>query len=266
MNKISERLDQLKTSNTTGLMTHLVLGYPDMPTSIEIARTLARGGADFLEIQIPFSDPVADGPTIMTANQTALDRGITVPECLRAISEICEQVDIPVLIMSYYNLVFSYGTAEFCTAAQKSGVSGLIIPDMPIEEEQDELLFQHADEHDLINITFVSPATSKVRLEKIATFTRGFTYCFSTYGITGSRTELDSHLASYIGEVRKHLDLPLGIGFGIKTPDHIRQIGKIADIAIVGSAIIDQYNTASPDHALQQIGSYVGSLKAATRR
>lgn len=247
MNKITQRLNYLKKAQKTGLMLHLVAGYPSLEANIAMIKTMDEMGVDFVEIQIPFSDPVADGPTIMRANQSALDAGVSVQDSMHLMVELSRQVDIPLLFMSYYNIVFNYGTERFCLDAKKAGASGLLIPDVPPEEEPYEHLFEHCQQNELINIPFVSPATSPGRLQTIKSLADGFVYCFSTFGITGTDSGLDPRLPEYLASVRKTLDLPLAVGFGIKRRDHIEQIAPHADIAIIGSALIDALERSEKD-------------------
>ncbi|HNT29727.1 MAG TPA: tryptophan synthase subunit alpha [bacterium] len=253
MNRIANRLAVLRTGKRIGLMTHVVIGYPSLETSLELVKLMAEEGVDFVEMQLPFSDPVADGPTLMRANEAALSQGVTVADCLATIRRIRTAVDIPLFVMSYYNLLYNYGTERFCADAQAAGVDGLIIPDMPPDEEEREKLFALCDAHQLINSTFVSPACSDARLAEIAGQCRGFTYCFSTYGITGAREELDPRLPAYLQRVRRLLPGALAVGFGIKKHEHITALQGKADVAIVGSALLDAYTQAVQDNGLEAV-------------
>lgn len=248
MDKINERLERIASENRIGLMTHLVIGYPDLATNLASIKVMAEAGVDFIELQIPFSDPVADGPTIMRANESALALGTSLDDCFQLMQQAARSVDIPLLFMSYYNPVFRYGTEQFVKQARKSGASGLLIPDMPVDEETNERLFQLCLDQDMLNICFTSPATTSERMQQIKKYARSFVYCFSTYGVTGARDDLDQNLAAYLSRVRSEIELPLGVGFGIKNRQHVRKLADIADIAIIGSAIIDLYqNNANKD-------------------
>jgi len=262
MHPIEQRLFYLDQLDQTGLMTHIVAGYPSLEQNIAIVQAMAEAGADFIEIQIPFSDPVADGPTIMDANHTALEQGTTVQDCFHLMYELSHLVEIPLLFMSYFNLVHNYGVERFCLDARKAGVSGLLVPDLPIEEDALENLTTAASENALFNIRFLSPGTSPERRKLILRDAKGFVYCFSSFGTTGARNDFNQNLGEFLSSVKQETELPLAVGFGISTPDHVAEVAQAgADIAIVGSALIDQLRDKSPGDQVTAAASFVSQLK-----
>lgn len=224
------------------LMTHIVAGYPTLKESEKIALVMHEAGVSFLEIQIPFSDPIADGPTIMQANETALKNGITTSKCLDLVKKLKKKIKIPILIMTYFNIAFNYGLEKFCKDFSNAGVYGLIIPDIPIDEEKHENYIGFCKKYNLHPIQVISPITKTARLQAISRVSSGFVYCVSTYGTTGTRKKLNPKLEKYLKKVKKYIKLPLAVGFGISTKEQAELAGKKADIVVIGSKIIDLYN------------------------
>lgn len=232
-------------------MTHLVLGYPNLSESVDLVKAMCGVGASIVELQIPFSDPIADGQTIMAANEAALKNGVKVKDCLKKIEEICRAVDVPVLIMSYYNPLYCYrekreqSLTAFCKHVSSIGVSGLIVPDVP-PEESSEHYWQETTRWGLVPVPIVSPVTSKARLKllKQSSPKDGFVYCMSTTGVTGARAKLSPELSSYLKNVGDIFKLPLAVGFGLSTAQQLKSLKGKAHIAIVGSAVINKLNEA----------------------
>lgn len=225
-------------------MTHIVAGFPTLKKSGEVALIMANSGVDFIEIQIPFSDPVADGPTIMAANRKALDGGTKVEDCFKlmaGLSERTKRISIKpkFLFMSYFNILHHYGIDKFCKKARECGCYGLIIPDMPIDEEKQEKYLKNCRKYKLKAIQVISPLTPPARLKKIAGVARGFVYCVSRYGTTGQSKSLNSNLHNYLTSVKKYIKLPLAVGFGISKKEHLQAVWKEAEIAVIGSKIIN---------------------------
>lgn len=242
MNKIEERLKQVKKENRLALMTHVVVGYPSLEETIELVKLMDRSGVDFVELQIPFSDPLADGPTIMKACEASLKNGTEVKDAFELAKKLSSQVKTPLLFMAYYNNVFKYGTKKFCEDAKNAGISGLIVPDMPLEEESEEHFIEYCDQVGLHHIRVISPSSTHDRLLKNAKVANGFVYFTARQGITGAKNTLDPKLVSNLKRVRKTFKVPIAVGFGISKKEHIKAITPYADIAIVGSAIIDIIN------------------------
>lgn len=220
-------------------MTHIVAGYPTMRECERLANIMSKY-VDFIEIQIPFSDPVADGPTIMAANEEALKSGVRVEDCFRLMRRLAEISARPkFLFMSYYNILHHYDVEKFCKRAKKCGCYGLIVPDIPIDEEKNEGYLKACKKYKLMPIQVISPLTPEERIKKIASKARGFVYCVARYGTTGQSMRLNSGLSAYLGKVKKNIKLPLAVGFGISKKEHVKKVWKYADIAVIGSKIID---------------------------
>lgn len=230
-------------------MTHIVGGYPDLETSAKLIELMDAAGTSFIEVQIPFSDPVADGPTIMAANQQALANGTTPEDCFKLINQVTPKIKTPILIMTYYNIAFKYGLKEFCQRAQAAGVYGLIIPDIPLEEESYEHYLQTCQEYGLHAIQIVSPITPPERLAAISEVASGFVYCVARTGTTGATTELANHLDAYMARVKEHIKLPLALGFGISSPEQARQAAEYGDIVVIGSKVLNLYNQTEGSEA-----------------
>lgn len=239
MKTINQQLAEIKKHKKIGLMTHVVIGYPTLKDTVTIVKDMVKAGVDFIELQIPFSDPLADGPTIMHANDVALAQGVTSDDCFKIMAQLSKEVEIPLLFMGYYQSVFRLGAQEFCKRAQKAGAQGLIIPDMPIDEEPYEGFIQACEKNKLHHIRLLSPTSTDERIKLNATVQNGFVYCTSRSGTTGANSELDPTVSKYLRNVKKYIKVPIALGFGISKPEHVQAIVGQADIAVVGSAVID---------------------------
>lgn len=227
--------DRLKEKDIL-LMTHIVLGYPNIEDSFNIIKAMVEGGVDLMELQIPFSEPIADGPVILHANQKALEAGATVKDCLAFAKDVTKTFDIPFLFMTYYNILFKYGVNRFASEMAKGGLKGAIIPDLPPEEGQDYL--QAMGANDLAPIYIYSPTTSDDRMKYIASFAKGFVYCVARRGVTGADTAFSETLGTYLGRCRQATALPLALGFGVKDKHDIDFLKGKADIAVIGTQTI----------------------------
>ena len=237
------------------LMTHTVIGYPSPDESYRIVEAMVRAGVDLIELQIPFSEPIADGPVILRANQKALEQGITVQACLDFAAKVAQDFEIPFLIMSYYNILHQYGVDRFVKFMALNNLSGAIIPDLPPEEGQEYL--QCMEQHDLCPILLFAPTTSAERLRYLASLAKGFIYCVARKGVTGSRTVFSEELLAHLSRCREATDLPLALGFGIKEKTDIDFILGKAEIVVIGSEmlrIIDQ-------NGVEAIGNFIQSLR-----
>lgn len=236
------------------LMTHIVLGYPSLDESCYIAEAMVEAGVDLMELQIPFSEPIADGPVILHANQTALRAGATVDRCLETAATLARTLPIPLVFMSYFNVIFKRGITRFVAETAEAGLRGAIIPDLP-PEEGDELWNQMARSH-LDPIFIYSPRTTDERMAAIAERARGFIYCVARKGVTGAPTEFTS-LDQYLRRCRRATRLPLALGFGVKSRTDVEQLREKIDIAVVGSETIRVVETAG----VKAVAPFVRALR-----
>jgi tryptophan synthase, alpha subunit len=237
------------------LMTHIVLGYPSWETCLQVIEAMVESGVDLMELQIPFSEPMADGPVILKANQKALENGVTVRGCLDFAQEVTKRFDIPFFIMSYYNILFKYGVERFAVTLAERNLMGTIVPDLPPEEGQEYL--QLMKQHGLSPILFFSPTTPDSRLKYIASLAQGFIYCLSRKGVTGADTRFSSELAGYLARCRQATSLPLAVGFGVKEKTDIDFLKGNADIAVIGSQTI----RIVEDQGSEAVGAFIRSLR-----
>ncbi|MBU4186389.1 MAG: tryptophan synthase subunit alpha [Proteobacteria bacterium] len=218
------------------LMTHIVLGYPSFEDCFKIIETMVNAGVDLMELQIPFSEPIADGPVILHANQESLAGGSTVKKCLDFAQNVTQSFDIPFLFMSYYNILFKYGVDKFAAAMADRSMKGAIVPDLPPEEGRDYL--DAMKKYYLDPIFIFSPTTPDERMNYLASFGRGFIYCVARKGVTGLETDFSGHLEKYLERCRRATDLPLALGFGVKDKNDIDFLKGKTDIAVIGSQTI----------------------------
>lgn len=261
MTKLEEKLLEIKKRKRIGLMTHVVIGYPTLEETIKIVKIMVESGVDIIEFQIPFSDPLADGPTIMHACEKSLKNGTKVKDAFRIMKSLSSQVAIPLLFMAYFNTVFKYGVKRFCKDAKKAGASGLIIPDMPIDEENEEHFYYYCKKYNLHNIQVISPVSTEERLKKNARVASGFIYCTAHQGITGAKDELDQNLSSYLEKIRGFFSVPIAVGFGISKKQHIEALASHVDIAVVGSAIIDIIRSSPKKDMEKNIARFIENLR-----
>jgi tryptophan synthase alpha chain len=271
LSRISSRFAQLRTENRGALIPFLEAFDPDRATSLAILRGMPAAGADLIEIGMPFTDPMADGPTIQAAGRRGLAGGATVAGTLGMVREFrVEDRETPVVLMGYLNPLLAYGVSRFCTDAADAGVDGLIVVDLPSEEA--DLLLPDATKHGLDIIRLVAPTTSDARLRQVLAGSSGFVYYVSITGITGTRSASTEDLAAAIPRIRRATDLPIAIGFGVKTPAQAAGAVRVADAAVVASALIETLAAdltnghAAPDTAgkiLHQIKALSQAVRAA---
>ena len=259
--RIGAKFAEVRAAGRLALIPYVTVGYPDVATTVELVAGLVAAGADLVELGVPFSDPVADGATIQRASHAALEAGVTPRLCLRVAAEIRARVDVPLILMGYYNPILRYGPAAFCRDAAAAGVDGLIVPDLPPEEAGE--LRAAADASGLDVIFLLAPSATEERMAKVCRSASGFVYCVSLAGVTGARAALAGDIAALTARVRRHTDLPLAVGFGISRPEHVAALVGIADGAIVGSAIIDRLESAPPAERVDRVAGYVATLRAA---
>lgn len=247
--------------NGKAFVAFITCGDPDLETTAAAVRAAAQNGADLIELGIPFSDPTAEGPVIQGANLRALKGGITTDKIFDFVREVRRDVTIPMVFMTYANVVFSYGAERFISLCRDLRVDGLILPDLPFEEKEEFSPLCSKYGVDLISL--IAP-TSENRIAMIAKEAEGFIYIVSSLGVTGTRSEITTDLASIVKVIRENTSVPCAIGFGISTPEQAKKMADIADGAIVGSAIIkilEKYGKDAPEH----IGKYVNEMKSALK-
>jgi tryptophan synthase alpha chain len=274
MSRLSEAF-----KNKPIFMPYYPVGYPNLKTSIDVLETLAKNGADLIEVGLSFSDPLADGPVIQKATQIALEKGVTTGQVIAAVAELRKRgVTIPLVLMGYYNPMLAYGLEKFVREAREAGADGFIIPDLPPEEagELEVVLnslagFDTPGNHRLLNqqsplpqITMLAPTTPGERMETIARNAKGFIYLVSVTGVTGARTGIPDGLAELVARVREHTSVPVCVGFGIGTPEQAKAVGALADGVIVGTACVRTIG-----ESLDPIGTakqFAGSFRTALQQ
>ncbi len=237
----------------------ITCGYPSVETSMRIIEEMEKAGADLIELGIPFSDPTAEGPVIQDADAQALAAGVTTDKVFDMVEKLRQNVRIPMVFMTYANVVFSYGTERFAKKAAQAGIDGVIIPDIPFEEKEEFSGILKSAGLDMIS--FIAP-TSRERISMIAKEAEGFVYCVSSLGVTGIREEITTDIGEMVSIVKKNRDIPCAVGFGIATPKQAKEMARYTDGVIVGSAIVklcEQYGEDSPAH----VAEYVRSMKEA---
>ncbi|MFZ5597689.1 MAG: tryptophan synthase subunit alpha [Bacillota bacterium] len=261
--RISKVFENLSRKKEKGLITFVTAGYPDISRNIDILKALADAGSDLIEIGIPFSDPVADGPVIQYSSYRALSGGLRIKDIYSIAGKLRAYTDIPVLFMTYYNPVMRAGLDNFSRLSAESGVDGLIIPDLPVDE--DDALREAAGSHGLSLIPLVAPTTTDGRMKKIAAKADGFIYCVSVTGVTG-KSEINTDLDSFSKKVRQHTDRPLALGFGISGPELARRFSPGFDAVVVGSAIVKLIReNPDPSEAIKCVAGLASRLKDALK-
>ncbi|MFC1988547.1 tryptophan synthase subunit alpha [Chloroflexota bacterium] len=257
------RIDTVFTRRAehTVLIPYVTVGYPSIEATLKAVPLLAAGGCDIIELGIPFSDPLADGITIQKSSHNALHNGVTPEICLEVAAELRRQVDIPLVFMTYYNLVLSYGLEKFSSACHGAGIDGLIIPDLPPNEGSELETFTGQHEIDLIYL--LSPTSTEERISLATEHSRGFVYLVSVTGTTGARDSLPADLEKFVARVRKVTDRPLCVGFGIATPEQAGKVAKIADGVIVGSRIVQ---LMEEDESLAKLAGFIHQLRHSLNR
>lgn len=262
-NRIDEHFCRLRQSGEKGLIPFITAGDPELKLTLELVLALEEAGADLVELGVPFSDPIADGPVIQRASQRALAQGTNLQKILELVSELRLRTEIPLLLMTYYNPVLQYGLERIAREAGAAGVDGLIIPDLPLEESRP--LRHNLDRFGLYLIPFVAPTTTERRLAALSRAARGFIYAVSLTGVTGMRDRLPAQIEEFMGRVGSSCSQPLAIGFGISTPLQAAQVVKMGDAVIVGSAfvsLIEEYR-AQPQLMVKEVAGLAAEIKGA---
>ncbi len=260
---ISRSFSKIRQDKRIALMPFLMAGDPDLETTAKILLELQSSGADMIELGIPYSDPLADGPIIQLAASRALSSGTSPEKVFKMLSELRDQLSIPIILFTYCNPLINRGLEEFCVEAYEAGVSGLVVPDLPLEEA--EKLSEIAESKEIDLVLLVAPTTPNNRMKKIAETSKGFTYLVSVTGVTGERSSLEENVESLVRQLKHCSSSPIAVGFGISDAKHIQQVRKWgADGAIVGSALVKRIANASSGMKVEEAGSFCKELRAAT--
>jgi tryptophan synthase alpha chain len=263
--RIARAFARARAERRTAVVVYLTVGYPERSATPELLRAAMDGGADLIELGVPFSDPLADGATVQRASEVALRQGVTLADCIAEASALLRERDVPVLLMGYANPFLRYrrGLAGFAADAAGAGVSGIIVPDLPAEESSE---FDAALEpEDLARIDLYAPTTPDDRLARLVPSSRGFVYCVSLTGVTGARRALGADVAEFVSRVRRHTTIPVAVGFGISAPEHVASLRGIADGVVIGSAALDVVTTAPRAERAAALRAFVARLAAAGR-
>jgi len=261
--RVERAFARARAERRLAVVVYLTVGYPDRRSTGSLLRAALDGGADVLELGVPFSDPLADGTTVQRASEVALQSGITLADCMSEAAGVVRERDAPVLFMGYTNPFMQYGFDRLAADGAQAGIAGVIVPDMPAEEsaELDAALVPAG----LLRIDLYAPTTPDERLARLLPHARGFVYCVSLTGVTGARRALASDVAEFVGRVRAHTSLPIAVGFGISAPDHVAALRGTADGVVVGSAAIDAVTNAATGRRADALREFVASLAAAGR-
>jgi tryptophan synthase alpha chain len=264
MGRIERRFSELRERGECALIPFLTAGDPNLPTTEALVLAMAEAGADLIEIGVPFSDPTAEGPTIQRSSERALSSGTTLRGVLKLIKNLRPKIEQPLVLMGYANVFLAMGERNFAAAAKEVGVDGVITVDLPPEEG--ELFLDSLIECEIDPILLASPTTSESRMAMLVEKTRGFLYYVSLTGVTGARKEIAAGLEEAVSKIRKISEIPVSVGFGISTPEQVAEIGRFADGAVVGSALVDLIEAAeTPGPAVASVSEFVAKLKRALR-
>jgi tryptophan synthase alpha chain len=255
MNTLEDTIKNKLSEKPILLMTHLVLGYSSFGENREVIRQMVENGVDLIEMQIPFTEPMADGPMILKANQESIAKGAKVEECLEFAKEVTAEFDIPFLFMTYYNILFKYGVDKFINRAHDINIEGLIIPDLPPEEGEEYL--DLVKSRNIAPVQIFAPTSTEDRMKLLADKGAGFIYCVARRGVTGQKTDFDQDFNQYISRCRSATNLPLAVGFGIRSKEDVDYLTGKADIAVIGTEtirLVDEKGTGS-------VGPFIASLR-----
>jgi tryptophan synthase alpha chain len=265
MSRIPKKFSELEKAGEAALIPFITAGDPDLQTTLKIMRTLEAGGADCIELGIPFSDPTADGPTIQRASERALKSHVTLRQILQMLRQFRHDSELPVILFGYFNPFFKFGLESFCRQSARAGADGVLCVDLPPEESEELKRWTDAEEMDLIFL--LSPTSGADRVKLVAQKGRGFIYYVSVTGVTGARQSFNDRLRSQVAEVRRVTSIPVGVGFGISTPQQAAWIVEFADAVVIGSALIQTIECANGSSAKAQVaGEFVSKIKRAMKK
>ncbi len=262
LSKIDDKFYELKNDERLALMPFIMAGDPNIEKTSEILLKLEENGADLIELGIPYSDPLADGPIIQMSASRALKSGTTPKKVIRLLESLKGKLNIPIILFTYLNPLLSFGFKQFCEMASNAGVSGLIIPDLPLEEAYK--FSQIVRTHSMDLILLVAPTTPFERMKKISKYTMGFTYLVSVTGVTGERNKMENRVENLIAKLKEIKKSPVAVGFGISTPDHVNKVRKWgADGVIIGSAFVKRISNSTENDVVNQVGNFCKEMRLA---
>lgn len=257
--RIAASFARLKAQGRTGLIAYLTVGYPSLAETPALAAALLQGGASLLELGVPFSDPLADGATIQRASVAALRQGVGMAQCLEVAQGLRKAwPGVPLILMGYYNTFLSYGLEPFCADGARAGLDGVIAVDLPPEEAG--AFLEHSQPAGLDLVFLLAPTSTEERIRTVAAHAQGFIYCVSVTGVTGARARLPPQLPRFLARVRAHTSLPLAVGFGIARREHVTAVGRHADAAVVGSALLDVIDQSPPEGRVPALRGFIAEL------
>ncbi len=249
----------------TAVVPFITIGHPTLEASLDCIVAVAEAGADVIELGVPFSDPLAEGPVIQASSFKALENGVSVSDCIAAGAELRRRgVTVPMVFMGYYNPIISYGLEKFCEDVAAAGVNGLIVPDLPTEEAGP--LLEVSGKHNLSLIPLVALTSPEARIKAAVETASGFVYCVSTLGVTGARKEISSRVRGLVEMVKRHTSLPTGVGFGVSTSEHVAEIGKFAEGAVIGSALIRVIDNGPVNSAPERAAEFIRDVSGGSVR
>jgi len=259
MNRITQTFERLRATGRRGFIPFVSAGDPDLETSRQIVLALARNGADIIELGVPFTDPMADGPTIQASSQRALEKGARLDDILQMVSEVRKETDVALVLFSYLNPLYRFGFEKLAADAADAGVDGVLVTDAV--DEVAFVISQVLNSRGLDLISLIAPTTSDARLERIAACARGFIYAVSRAGVTGTQSETSASAEGLVARARKFSDLPIAVGFGISTRQQVEEVWRYADAAVVGSAIVAEIERSIPNgNAVERVTDFVRGL------
>jgi len=264
INRIEERFKDLRHKGEKGLITYISAGDPNTETTEKLVLAMEQAGADIIELGIPYSDPLADGPVIQEASQRALKGGITLEKIFQTVADIRRHSQVPLALMTYVNPILQYGVEAFIAKCEEVGVDGLIIPDLP--QEETHLIKPALAQSPVALIPLLAPTSTEDRIREITREARGFVYCVSVTGVTGIRQEVSNDLEGFMSIIRKYTDQPLGLGFGVSTPEQARAMARYSDAVIVGSAIVKIIGEkGASGECIEAVRDFTAQLKSALK-
>ena len=262
MNSVARRFQHLKQNSECALIPFITAGDPDLETTARALKVLAQSGADMIELGVPYSDPLADGPTIQSAATRALRKGVQLEDVLEVVKTVDSKTEVPIILFTYYNPIYCRGIESFLKQIKDAGISGLVVPDLPLEEA--EVLLKPAAEMDIEVTLLVAPTSSQERIDAIAKKSQGFIYLVSVTGVTGIRAQMATQVKDLLSDLHRTTDKPIGVGFGISSPEQAKQVKDWgADAVIVGSAVVKRLAEGTPEAGLKAIGEFCYCLKQA---